>query len=118
MLNMVLRVGMIFITALLLVMNTNVTEMFVGVCVVDEQFSVLAITAGLFAGNFDHRPDRLCLAENGIHLFQRTVGRFRIEEVDNGEDERVTMASQLVKHHIWRRDAGKTYITAKMIYVW
>ena len=49
---------------------------------------MLAIPSGLVIGNADNLPDALRLAKDDVHLFERTVGRFRVEEVDCWEDER------------------------------
>jgi hypothetical protein len=84
------RVGVLLVAALLADV-AGTTEVFVGLGVVDEQFTVLAVATGFVGGNLDHVPDRGGLAEDGVHFFQRPVGGFRVEEVDDGEDEGVAI---------------------------
>ena len=65
-------------------------EMLVCLGVVDEQLAILAVAAWFLARNPDNGPDGFGLVEDCVHFFERAVGCFRVEEVDDGEDEGVT----------------------------
>lgn len=69
--------------------ETSATKIFFGVLVVDEKFAVLTIAVGLVASDGDSIEYAVGLVEDRVHLFKRAVGSFRIEEVDNREDEGV-----------------------------
>lgn len=93
-LNMILRVRMILVTysSLLGISHTtDMMEMLVCLRVVDEKLSVLAVPARLVARNPDQRPDGFGLVEDCVHFFEGAVCGFGVEEVDDGEDEGVTM---------------------------
>lgn len=93
-LNMILRVSLILVAdspLLHISYATNMMEMLVCLGVIDEQFSILAVATGFLARNPDNRPDGFGLVEDCVHFFQRAVGGFRVEEVDHGEDEGVTI---------------------------
>jgi hypothetical protein len=70
---------------------TGTAEVLVGMSVVNEQFTVLAIAARLITSNLDNTEDGLGLAEDRIHLLQGAVGRLRVEEIHNREDEGVAI---------------------------
>ena len=63
--------------------------MLLGVLIVDEQLAVLAVPLWLIVRNADDGEDALALAEDAVHLLERAVGGFGIEEVDAGHDEGV-----------------------------
>lgn len=56
-----------------------------------EQFTVGAVHVRLVPGEFDHVEDAGGLVEDAVHLFQRTIGGLGEEEVDDGDDEGVTV---------------------------
>lgn len=62
-----------------------------GFLVVDQELAVLAVAVGLVPGDTDHREDRVRLGEDGVHFLEGAVGCFGVEEVDDGEDDRVTV---------------------------
>lgn len=69
----------------------DMMEMLVCLGVIDEELSVLAVPARLFARNPDQRPDGFGLVEDCVHLFEGAVRGFGVEEVDDGEDEGITI---------------------------
>jgi hypothetical protein len=50
---------------------------------------------GLVAGDGDDIEGAGCLMEDSVHLLQGSVSSFRVEEVDNGEDERIAIRTEL-----------------------
>lgn len=60
-----------------------------GLVVSDEKVAVLVVAAGLLLGNADQREDVGCLVEDGVHLLKRSVGGFRVEEVNGRENGKV-----------------------------
>lgn len=58
--------------------------------VVDEQFSLFAISSRLIARDSHEGEVGAAFAEDGVHLFEGAVGGLRVEEIDDGEDEGVT----------------------------
>ena len=57
--------------------------------VVDEELSLLAIAPRLITGDFHEGEVGVAFAEDGVHFFQGAVCGFRVEEVDDWEDEGV-----------------------------
>ncbi len=57
--------------------------------VVDQNFALFAVTARFVLGRPDDREDALGLVEDGVHLLKRAIGRLRIEEKYDGDDESV-----------------------------
>jgi hypothetical protein len=57
--------------------------------VLDKELALLVEPMRLFLGDLDNTEDGTALAEDNIHLFEGTVGSFRVEEVDDREDERI-----------------------------
>lgn len=90
-LRLIVWVGMSLVAALLANV-AGTAEVLVGLGVVDEQFTVLAVATGLVARNLDQTPYGLGLAEDGVHFFQGAVRGFGVEQVDDGEDEGVAIA--------------------------
>lgn len=78
--------------------TTGMMEMLVCLRVVDEQFSVLAIPTRLVARNPDEGPDGFGLVEDSVHFFEGAVCGFWVEEVDDGEDEGVTVTIISIHH--------------------
>lgn len=64
-------------------------QVLLGVFVVDEEFAVLAVAVGLVSGDGDHVENAGGLVEDGVHFLEGAVGGLGVEEVDDGEDERV-----------------------------
>lgn len=91
---LVVGVGVLLVAALLADV-AGTAEVLVGLGVADEQLTVLAVAAGLVARNLDQAPDRLGLAKDDVHFFQRPVGGFGVEQVDDGEDEGVAVEPRL-----------------------
>jgi len=52
----------------------------------DQELAVLAISVRLFIGYVNNCPNTLGLAEDEIHLFKGSIGRFRIKEIDCWEN--------------------------------
>ena len=48
---------------------------------------MLAIPIGLVVGNANDRPNAPSLAKDEVHLFQGSIRRFRIEEVDRWKNK-------------------------------
>ena len=71
--------------------DASATDMFIRLVVVDEQLSVLSVTARLLAGTLYYVEDVCRLAEDGVHFLQGAVGGLRVEEVDDGDDEGVSL---------------------------
>lgn len=92
-LNMIRRVGMIFVANALLHISdtTDVMEVLVCLGIVDEQLSILAVASRLVACNPHQRPDGFGLVEDCVHFFQGAIRCFGVEEVDDGEDKGVTI---------------------------
>jgi hypothetical protein len=80
--------------------------MFLSLIVVDKQLSILSVAARLLASTLDDGEDRVCLAEDGVHLLQRAIGGFWIKEVDDWNDEGVA-AVELVSGFAWRSKVGE-----------
>ena len=57
------------------------------VCVIDEQFAMLAIPLRLVLRSFDETEDRLGLLEDDVHFFQGSVRSLGVEEIGDGENE-------------------------------
>lgn len=84
----------------------------------DQKFSVTAVAAGFIPRDADDREDGVALAEDGVHLFQRTVLGFWVEEVDYWDDEGVAEGDMLVSLNTSLvLGIERSYITAKIIYV-
>jgi len=64
-----------------------VSSILFGVLVVDEQFSVLAEAARQLIRHLDDIEPTGGLVEDFVHLLERTVSGFWVEEVDDWEDE-------------------------------
>ena len=62
-------------------------SMLLRLLVVDEQFSLLAIPSWFITGDFHDGEVGVAFAEDAIHLFQRAVCGFRVEEVNDWEYE-------------------------------
>ena len=69
--------------------NATSTSSLIRVVVVDEQLAIFAVPSGLAICNANHSKYRLALVEDGVHLFQRAVGGFRVEKVNHGKDKSV-----------------------------
>ena len=67
--------------------------------VIDENFTVLAIAARLMLGGPDDCEYILCLLEDVVHLLEGTVSSFRVEEVDDWEDESITVSDVSTPQH-------------------
>jgi hypothetical protein len=65
------------------------SEMLLRLLVLDKELALLVEPMRLFLGDLDNTEDGTALAEDNIHLFEGTVGSFRVEEVDDREDERI-----------------------------
>ena len=63
------------------------------VLVVDEKLAVLAVAVGLLARNRDDVEDAGCLVEDCVHLLQGSIGSFRVEEVNDRNDECVAIGN-------------------------
>jgi hypothetical protein len=58
-----------------------------GLLIIDKKLALLAVAVGLVAGHRYNIEDAGCLMEDRIHLLQGSISGFRVEEVDDGEDE-------------------------------
>ena len=57
--------------------------------VVDKKLTLLAVAVRLVSGNANNREDGIGLTEDGVHLFERSVGCLWVEEVYSWEDDGV-----------------------------
>jgi hypothetical protein len=65
--------------------------MLLRVLVINEELAVLAESVGLVAGDGDDVENAGTLLEDSVHLFEGSVGCFRVEEVDHWKDEGVAI---------------------------
>ena len=70
--------------------------MFFRLFVVDQKLSIFTVSSGLVAGNFDDIKPTGAFTEDGIHFLERSVGSFRVEEIDYRENKSVAKISLLV----------------------
>lgn len=62
------------------------------VFIIDKDLAMLSVSARLNVGSIDNGEPALearGLPEDNVHFFERTVRRFRVEQVNDGEDEGV-----------------------------
>ena len=57
--------------------------------VIDQHLTILAIPVRFLVGDLHDCKDRVALLEYDVHLLQRAVGGFRVEEIDHGDNEGV-----------------------------
>lgn len=62
---------------------------------VAQELAALAVHVRLGLGSVDQSENALCLAEDAVHFFKTAVGSFGVEEVDNGEDEGVSVVVRI-----------------------
>lgn len=82
----------------------SATQMLLGIFVVDEKLAVLAVAVGLVTGGRDHIENARCLVEDCVHLLQGAVCGFRVEEVNNGEDECVAIERLVMSQYKCSQD--------------
>ena len=83
--------------------------------IINKQFAVFSISARLDLCLFDDGKPALPAGrflEDDVHFFERAVGGFGVDEVDNGDDEGVAGGMLAAGNGGERR---KTYMTAKMM---
>lgn len=64
-------------------------SMFFRFFVPDEKFAFLAVALRLLLCDLDDGEDAVAFAEDRVHLLERAICRFGIEEPDTGENEGV-----------------------------
>lgn len=64
-----------------------------GLLIINEGFTALAIPSGFVAGDFDDGEPGVALAEDAVHFLKGAVGGFGVEKVDDWEDAGVAVGS-------------------------
>ena len=71
--------------------NTRPPLRHICILVLDKHLTILTISMRFFLCDLDDCEDGIAFGEDGVHLFEGAVGGFRVEEVDDWEDEGVTI---------------------------
>lgn len=83
--------------------------------IINQQLSILPKPLGFISSDFDGGEVGVAFAKNGIHFFEGAIGGFGVEEVDDWEDECVSVGEMVIS---MEGDGGieeGTYMTAKMM---
>jgi len=75
-------------------------RMLLGIVIRDEQLAILAIAPRRLLRNLHDIENRRRIVEDGVHFFERAVGRLGIEEVDDRDDEGI--AGELVSCGVFK----------------
>lgn len=70
--------------------TTLAASMKICILVVDENIAIFVVAMWLSSGDTDDLEDVVGLLEDKIHLLQRSIGCFGIEEVDSWENGSIT----------------------------
>lgn len=66
-------------------------RMFLRLLIVDQRLALAAKPARFRSSDAHNREARVAFAEDGVHLLEAAAGGFGIEEVDDGDDEGVSV---------------------------